>query len=119
MVATGASLWCTGPRHMSPGGAADLSDHLMGHTCTALHDHIVFSTKDRAASIRPESQTRLHPLPGVPLDRRPQIALFGTTTTLFSAVLIVVETRSSIRPSRWSPPRSRCCPDHRVCTAGS
>ena len=32
----------------------------MGHTYTALHYHIVFSTKNRASSIRPELQTRLY-----------------------------------------------------------
>lgn len=32
----------------------------MGHTYTALHYHIVFATKDRVSSIRPELQTRLY-----------------------------------------------------------
>ena len=32
----------------------------MGHTYTALHYHIVFSTKDRVPSIRPDIQKRLY-----------------------------------------------------------
>ena len=32
----------------------------MGHTYTALHFHIVFSTKNRVPSIAPDIQTRLH-----------------------------------------------------------
>ena len=35
-------------------------NHPMGHTYTALHYHVVFSTKDRVPSIGPELQPRLY-----------------------------------------------------------
>ena len=51
----------------------------MGHTYTALHYHVVFGTKDRTPSIRPEFHTRLYEYIGgiVRSEHGPVIAIGG------------------------------------------